>query len=330
MTGQGSRWTWVLGVLIVLMLAGTPGASATFPGDNGLIVVQASTADGVQLFTLRPDGTDMRQITHVAPRASADNPGASHPDWSPDGRTITFDENDCQMALIDPDGSDLREVPAEPGHHVGIDFCEGGQSFTPDGKSLVYERFDGTTDGTWIVNLDGTGRRRITDFCPIAAVVSPDGTRLACRGGPDNALWVMNMDGTGALRVSPPAEVGFKHDWAPDGSVVLFSQHPSSDSDADIATVAPDGTGLRWLTDYGPDTGARAGSYSPDGASIIFQLTQGDRHALARMAADGSDVVQLTEYSATWPGLDGVGFNDPHFPYFDWGPTPARPVASPA
>ena len=310
---------FVLATAAVLVV--TPGAQATYPGENGLIVFMASTRDGVQLFTIGPDGTDIRQITHVAQRSDADNPGASHPDWSPDGRTIVFQENDCQIALIDPDGGNLREVPAEPGHQVGVDFCEGDASFTPDGRSIVYERYDGATDTVWMVDVDGSHRRLVTDACTVHPSVSPDSTKLSCRG-PDNALWVVNMDGSGAMRVSPPSEVGFKFDWAPDGSVILFTQHPTPDADANIATVAPDGTGLRWLTDYGADTGARAGSYSPEGSSIILRLTRGDRHALARMAADGSDVEQLTEYSATWPGLDGVGFNDPHFPWFDWGAAP--------
>jgi Tol biopolymer transport system component len=133
------------------------------------------------------------------------------------------------------------------------------------------------------------------------------------------------MDGSGAMRVSPPAVIGWKHDWAPDGSLLVFTQHPTEDDNAEIATVAPDGSGLRWLTDYPPDTGARAGSFSPDGQSIVFQLTNGDgENALARMSADGSAVVQLTEFAASWPGFDGVGFNEGHYPKYDWGPAPAE------
>jgi Tol biopolymer transport system component len=312
----------ITAIVLAAALITSPAAIATYPGGDGLIVIEASTADGVQLFTIKPDGTDMHQVTHIEPVPTADNPGASNADWSPDGRMIVFNENDCQIAIIDVDGSDLREVPAEPGHHLGVDFCEGDPSFTPDGQSVVYNRFDMRTEQVWMVNVDGTDRRLVSDACGIDPNVSPDGTLLSCKGREgDGALWVVHMDGSGAMRVSPPAVIGWKHDWAPDGSVLLFTQHPTEDDNAEIATVAPDGSGVRWLTDYPRDTGARAGSFSPDGQSIVFQLANGDgENALARMDADGSDVVQLTESAASWPGLDGVGFNEGHYPKLDWGP----------
>jgi Tol biopolymer transport system component len=307
-------------------LAAAPGTQATYPGDDGLIVFAAATTNGTQLFTIRSDGSDVRQITHVEPRASADNPGASNPDWSPDGRTIVFAENDCQIALVNADGSDVREVPAHPpeGHTVGVDYCEGDPSFMPDGKRIVHGRFDMVTEDLWVENLDGTENTQVTGACGIDPNVSPDGTMLSCKGR-DNALWVVNMDGTGAVRVSPPSEIGWKHDWAPDGSVLLFSQHPTPDDNANIATVAPDGSGLRWLTAYEPEMGARAGSFSPDGGSIVFLLNpqNSDQSALARMAADGSGVQQLTDFSAAVPGVDRVAWATGHYPQVDWGAAPA-------
>jgi Tol biopolymer transport system component len=305
-------------------MVAAPTAQAIYPGDNGLIVFAASTTDGVQLFTIRPDGTDVRQITHIDPRPGADNPGASNPDWSPDGRTILFDENDCQIALIDPDGSNLREVPAEPGHNVGVDYCENNPTFSPDGGSIVYERFDGKSDATWIEKVDGSDKEVLTGTCPAGGRISPDGTQISC-GGPDGAIWVVQLDGSGAMPITPAGwGIGVRHDWAPDGSAILFTTRPTPDDPANIATVAPDATGQRWLTQVDPSLGARAGSYSPDGKSIVLRLTKDDtQHALAVMAADGSGLKQLTEYSETWPGLDGVGWNDEHFPAFEWGPAPA-------
>ena len=58
-------------------------ALATYPDDNGLIVFTAPTDAGSQLFTIRPNGRGLRQITHVAG-------DAFHADWSPDGRHIVF------------------------------------------------------------------------------------------------------------------------------------------------------------------------------------------------------------------------------------------------
>jgi hypothetical protein len=61
---------------MVLATVGT--AHATFPGRNGLIAFQSLTGAGVQIFTVRPNGHDLRQITFLSGNAIA-------ADWSPDG-----------------------------------------------------------------------------------------------------------------------------------------------------------------------------------------------------------------------------------------------------
>jgi hypothetical protein len=70
------------GLLVALALA-TAG-SATVPGPNGLIVFRAVTDNGSQVFTIGPDGTDQRQLTHL--------PGdAFLPHWSPESNRIVFE-----------------------------------------------------------------------------------------------------------------------------------------------------------------------------------------------------------------------------------------------
>jgi Tol biopolymer transport system component len=310
------------------LLAAAPSVQAAFPGDNGTIVFEAMTENGIQLFTMRPDGTDIRQITNVEPTSDANKPGAARPDLSPDGRTIVFLENDCQIALIDADGGNLREVPRESG------VCEIDPTFGADGKSLIYGRGSPSTgDETWTMNLDGTDRRLVSDACPLSGVASPDGTRLACLDF-DNRLWVMNMDGTEAVDVLPGIPLAPRYDWSPDGSALAISTiRPPREDGANVAWFAPDGSArLDFLTDYDPELGALAMSYSPDGTSILFRLTQDDpdidpaefKHALVLAATDGSGVEQLTDFSVTLPGLDGVAFETGHFPHFDWGPAPTE------
>ena len=115
------------------------------------------TGNSNQIFTVRSNGRDLRQITHV------DN-GVVLPDWSPDGRRIAFEHDQdngavcANIVLVNPDGSDLVEL-LQPSPNI----CEGDPSFTPDGRRIVFERFNINTgeDAVWSMNLDGSDRQRI-------------------------------------------------------------------------------------------------------------------------------------------------------------------------
>ena len=108
---RNSRSAAVLATVIFMTVATlvlAPDAGATFPGRNGLIAFQANIGDnGPQIFTVRSNGHQPRQITHV-------DGVAALPDWSPDGRRIAFTLNDCAIALMDADGGNLHEVASDP------------------------------------------------------------------------------------------------------------------------------------------------------------------------------------------------------------------------
>ena len=65
----------------LLTLAVMSTASATTPGRNGLLAFQAQTEEGLQIFTIRSDGHDLQQITHVDGDATASGLGT---EWQPD------------------------------------------------------------------------------------------------------------------------------------------------------------------------------------------------------------------------------------------------------
>src|SRR5215218_268684 len=247
-----------MAVLATLVLA--PTAHATFPARNGLIAFMADTGGGYQLYTVRPNGRDLRQITHV-------DGDAIKPDWSPDGRRIAFALNECSVAIMNADGSNLTFLPSQtPGG------CEGDPSFTPDGSRLVYERYDPSIE--------------------------------------DDAVWSMSLDGSDLFQVTPSIGVAFKHDWAPDGRHLAITDNGNDLSKpANIATIRPDGTGLRYLTHYrSPELRAYVGSYSPDGQWIVFRLENHGSYGLYRMRPDGSDLHPILPPSSFRPRN------------IDWGP----------
>ena len=93
--GPAGGRTWIhrlvaSGTVLISMtaaLTAAPQASATYPGANGRIAFTANlNGKSWQLFTMEPNGTDLRQLTHIP--GSADVSLA--PDWSPDGTQIVF------------------------------------------------------------------------------------------------------------------------------------------------------------------------------------------------------------------------------------------------
>jgi Tol biopolymer transport system component len=286
---RGAALPFSLAVAVLAVMVAP--AHAAFPGKNGLIAFQADKGSGGdgEIYTIKADGTRLRRLTHVKGEAI-------NPDWSPDGSKIAFALNECKVAIINADGSDLRVLPSEtPGG------CEADPSFTPDGSRLVYERYDPATDddAVWSMNLDGTDRRRIT--APNVGApdpnVSPNGGAVSFLGGNAkgiNALFTASLDGSNLFRVTPYlGGVAFKHDWAPDGRHIVLAtnaDYPDHKS-PNVATIRPDGSHLRMLTHYtGGEKGAYAGSYSPDGRWIVFRVENVERESfrLFRMHPDGT------------------------------------------
>ena len=292
-------------LIALAMLAIASSVGATYPGRNGLIAFHADVGDnGPQIFTVRANGRELRQITHV-------DGVAALPDWSPDGRRIVLTLNECAIAVMDADGGSLDEIASDPGA------CLNDANFTPDGARLVFTRFDFAleVEQIWSMKVDGTDQRFITDAGGPDPNVSPDGRKISFKGGPDGALFVANIDGTGIVQVSPSISVTYKHDWSPDGQFIVVSDNssPSPTESVNIVTVRPDGTDWTYLTHYPAGFRANVGGYSPDGQWIVFRREgPGLVPTMYRIRPDGSDLHALYRSSTIVPR------------FIDWGPAAPR------
>jgi Tol biopolymer transport system component len=262
-------------------------AQATGPGRNGRLAYAAQTSSGLQLFTVRADGSGVRQITSV-------DGDAAHPDWSPDGRRLVFEfggENHAGVFLINRDGSSPRDLTP-----TGF---QGNPAFTADGRHVVFDSEPGNID---IIRTDGTGRRTLTHN-PFPGVgydtdanVSPDGRFISFvrikASEREQALFSIRSDGSRLRQLTPYSlDVGVKHDWAPDSSriaIIANADHQPAGTSANVATIRPDGSGLRMLTDYrGGEVNALTGSYSPDGRWIAYRLEDHGKFSLMKLPAHG-------------------------------------------
>lgn len=305
------------GALTALALLAPPqSASADTQPSRALgrIVFGAETASGTQLWTIRPDGSQLRQVTHV-------DGDAVHPDWSPSGHSITFEwdaPDSGRVAVVNADGGHLRTLPASG--------CFQGQPvFTADGGRIIYERFDcAADDSLFSQRFRGGAERRVTTAGHDGQTdpnVSPDGRHLSfirTDGGVEyqQALTVADADGSHLRDVLPPSwDIAVKHAWSPDGRRLVFTRDANPDPvtgvlAANIGTVAADGGDIRMLTHYtGGRMSAFAGSYSPDGRWIVFRLQDNEtgRSGMWVMRPDGTHQREIFS-------KDGVR---PRF--IDWG-----------
>jgi Tol biopolymer transport system component len=268
-------------------------AGAAFPGANGRIAyVNHVQYGGYQIFSMAPDGSDVRQLTSFKD-ADARNPG-----WSPDGSSLVFTKQPHGKAfpsiwVMDADGTNEQQLVGDKR------FRYIAPSYSPDGSTIVFGRCKPEFRACDLETADADGGN-VQHLTPFAAGVydfrpcfSPDGTQIAFigfnRDGVKVATYVMNSDGSGIERVTPIRLQAQDPDWAPDGSTLVVDAKKGP-----LYQVNPDGTGLLRLTDPKPLIDFDP-AYSPAGDAIVFSLYQPDgRHsAIWVVAADGSGGTRL-------------------------------------
>jgi Tol biopolymer transport system component len=305
------RWavTTLAAMFLIGMLA-VP-AFATFPGKNGRI---AFIQDG-EVFTINPDGSDIKQLTHLGPDNSA-----SWPAWSADGKQIVFNEfpppdGIGEIWAMNADGTNQHLVLAEK------NFAENRPSFSPDGSKTVFSRCkllvgDGSTCAIHTVGVTGTGLTRIVDYHPDSnqrsPMFSPDGTKIAFIISTDAAAgflgvtYIVNADGTNLHRITEPEPCFIRPDWSPDGNQIVAFAHFCNPRPEEIAVINSDGTGsIQYLTHNGKDyfggSHDRNPAFSPDGNFIVFERNAPDfsGSAIYLMKSDGTGLKPIASVRHT-------------------------------
>jgi TolB protein len=282
-------------VIGALLFALTPASvGATTPGENGRIAFRtyfnAEHTAGA-LFTVNPDGTQVRQITFPA-EGVLDN----SENWSPDGTKLAFQRSPggpnygpAELYVVDADGSNAHRVAA-------IDGDVESPAWTPDGRSIAFTLATGgvvnemaADVSIWEIGADGSGLHQITH--PIgfqqsedhAVQFSPDGTRLVTEREFASCGWCSEIytvdatDGGHPTQVSPRGLFGFDHpDWSPDGQWIMFRSQPGRGGSSQVYVAHPDGTHLQQILD-GSATGSTfmSSTFSPDGRQMTIAIVPG-------------------------------------------------------
>jgi Tol biopolymer transport system component len=299
----------------VLATAGV--AVAASPGANGRIAFE----EGGVIYSIRPDGTDRRQLTTDTHSHS--------PRWSPNGRLLAF-HRAGDLWVMKPDGSGAHRVTSGTANDINPDW-------SPAGTKLVFSR---TTTGTlagrslYVVAATGGAAHLLTtksDGCAVEPTWSATGRYVVywdkCASGVPtggNAIRKVNTQ-TGAISdvvgvaglATPQGQflvLDTGPDVTPDGSHVVFTAaHGQASGNYCIAITDLSGGGFRCLSiEY--ESGvflADDPAVSPDGTLVVY-TTGNENPQLDVITVSGSDQCCNSIYSGT---------ND--FPLRpDWQPRP--------
>jgi len=274
-----SIMTTVLLVLgLAAPLAGAAGPPSPAPSDamRGLIVFSSNRSGPWRIWTIRPDGTAMQELTKGAAEEHDVDPV-----FSPDGKRILFSSTRGKTTGVwkmSADGSRLERI------------CDGDQAeWSPDARSIVLRR----KEALWTRNLVTGQEKRISPqgwAHPSGPAWSPDGARIACacRWEAGNALFLLPSAGGEPLKVFDREGACEPH-WSPDGNRLVY------ETETHLAAINSDGKKNRLLTYFGGVQ--RYGRFSPDGKWIVFcqGATERGPWELYRIPAAGGTPVKLTE-----------------------------------
>lgn len=182
----------------------------------------------------------------------------------------------------------LARIPLDPVTHaaagplqpVASEQAPSNLAFSPDGMRIVFDTLGEPSEEIWIMNSDGTGRRRLLSdrWRNRAPKWSPDGKEilfLSDRSG-EYGNWVIREDGSGLRPLTTVADPNMQSAvWSPDGSQVLAARSPDPPVILDPRAARPvvhpatapglDGAGALMFNDWtdGPDGNLAIGQTTP-------------------------------------------------------------------
>ena len=208
----------VLLTLLLLLLATVADAKIVF----------GSERNGVKgVYVMDDDGSNQTLLT--------DEFGPFPTSWSPDGKQILFKRRSTALFLMNPDGTNIRQLTEDDDSYIGK------ASFSPDGKFIVYDgsvKIANNNEKYVVKKLNiKTGKIEvISDLSVTFCDWSPDGKHIIfaepLSPGKSSTIWIMGADGHNPRELIP--NPGLQRDnftihrsnprWSPDGQKVVWTE----------------------------------------------------------------------------------------------------------
>ncbi len=262
-----------------------------YTGEKGIahtrIAFVSDLAGNKEIYLMDYDGHSPRRIT-------ADSSVSLSPNWSPDGRWLSYTsyrDGNPDLYILDLESSRRWKFSSFEGLNISPSWSPQGDylalSLTKDGNAEIY-----------ILSRDGKDLRRLT-FDPaidISPSWSPTGREMVFvsdRGGSPQ-LYIMGNDGTNVRRLTFEGDYNTSPTWSPKGEKIAYVSR--REGRFKIFTISPDGSNNRQVTN-GPGSDENP-SWSPDGHYLAISSTRDGRANIYITSADGSYIERLTHNGA--------------------------------
>jgi TolB protein len=175
---------------------------------------------------------------------------------------------------------------------------------SPNGRELLVVKAVGPNWDLFLVNLEGTNARRLTEHPAVdyQPAWSPNGERIAFTSVRDGhqEIYSMKADGSDVVQLTRGTAHNSAPAWSPDGKTIAFASE--RDRPGRVYLMNADGSNQRPLT---RDTAASASpAWAPNGTSLLFTSNRSGRNEVYRTASDGAvPPVQLTTTAQGHSGL---------------------------
>jgi Tol biopolymer transport system component len=294
------------GLMVTVVAASGAGRAPGSPLPHGGAVVFASD---LGIYVENADGTALTRLT----TGSYDG----HPVWSKDAKYIAFDRIDYlddSVRVISPDGGGMRRVgsglyPVWSPDGTKIAFSNPiGVISVPAQWSAAPRRAGRALQGGFnVVNVDGTGTRRLGEGDVQGYTWSPDGKTIAYTVRQDPRIHVVDVSSGASTTLGTASfKAPWGPAWSPDGTTIALSADGGLKL-IDAVTGQVTATLIRQIDPYclvwSPDS-TRVAFFSHGG---LFTIDR-DGHGQRRLAtASGGDpyAVGAGARSVSW-SADGL------------------------
>jgi len=235
------------------------------------------------------DGANQRRIT-------LSNDLNAAPAWSPDGRAIAYTSwrKVANGGALDVFISRIYQGVFE-NPTMGRTESNMQATFSPDGTRLAFVSNREGNNEIYVMNVDGSGVRRLTDHPAADAVPtwSPTGAQIAFtsdRGGTPQVYVMSATDGSSLRKISSESWAD-RASWSPPPyNEIAFAAQSGPGYDIKVFDLSTGET--RRLT-FGEGSN-ESPAYSPNGRHIAFMSTRKGNSQIFTMTRDGRDVRQVT------------------------------------